>query len=223
MLISKIKRTSEGKKRNKANDNAKEIEYHFNITNNTIVFDAFFLSAYKNIWKDEEIKATVYIPEGTTVYFENSSRKFIDDIKNTQDIYDRDMANHHFKMTSRGFECRDCTSSNNFNDDKNDDVSFLFDSTINNTKSELIITKETTKNELKKLASWFKNRKGIDIDFSESSFYDNGKIKIYSLKVNCNDGFKGKSSSSKSIVIGDEKHGFIRNYGKNDSLNFKIW
>ncbi|WP_370397839.1 PspC domain-containing protein [Tenacibaculum dicentrarchi] len=114
-----IKRTSEGKKRNKANDNAKEINYNFNITNNTIIFDAFFLSAYKNIWKDEEIKATVYIPEGTTIYFENSSRKFIDDIKNTQDIYDRDMANHHFKMTSKGFECTDCKSPNNYNNDNN--------------------------------------------------------------------------------------------------------
>ncbi|WP_370408296.1 PspC domain-containing protein [Tenacibaculum dicentrarchi] len=114
-----IKRTSEGKKRNKANDNAKEINYNFNITNNTIIFDAFFLSAYKNIWKDEEIKATVYIAEGTTIYFENSSRKFIDDIKNTQDIYDRDMANHHFKMTSKGFECTDCKSPNNYNNDNN--------------------------------------------------------------------------------------------------------
>ncbi|WBX73223.1 PspC domain-containing protein [Tenacibaculum pacificus] len=224
-----IKRTSEGKKRNKANDNAKEINYNFNITNNTIIFDAFFLSAYKNIWKDEEIKATVYIPEGTTVYFENSSRKFIDDIKNTQDIYDRNMANHHFKMTSRGFECRDCNSSNKYNDDENDDsnnnkdVSFLFDSTINDTKAELIITKETTKNELNKLAIWFKNKKGIDIDFSESSFYDDGKIKTYLLQVNCNDGFKGKSSDSKSMVIGNGKHGFIRSYGENDSLNFKIW
>ncbi|MCD8414452.1 PspC domain-containing protein [Tenacibaculum dicentrarchi] len=120
-----IKRTSEGKKRNKANDNAKEINYNFNITNNTIIFDAFFLSAYKNIWKDEEIKATVYIAEGTTIYFENSSRKFIDDIKNTQDIYNRDMANHHFKMTSKGFECTDCKSPNNYNnnnyDNDNDD------------------------------------------------------------------------------------------------------
>ncbi|MCD8411499.1 PspC domain-containing protein [Tenacibaculum finnmarkense] len=114
-----IKKTSEGKKRNNANDNAKEIEYHFKITNNTIVFDAFFLSAYKNTWKDEEIKATLFIPENTIIYFEDSAGKFIDDIKNIQDIYDRDMANHHFKMTSKGFECTDCKSSNNYNDDNN--------------------------------------------------------------------------------------------------------
>ncbi|MCG8235420.1 PspC domain-containing protein [Tenacibaculum finnmarkense] len=114
-----IKKTSEGKKRKQANDNAQAIQYNFKIVNNSIIFDAFFLSAYKNIWKDEEIKATVYIPENTIIYFEDSAGKFIDDIKNTQDIYDRDMANHHFKMTSKGFECTDCNSSNNYNDDNN--------------------------------------------------------------------------------------------------------
>ncbi|MCD8409739.1 PspC domain-containing protein [Tenacibaculum finnmarkense] len=114
-----IKKTSEGKKRKQANDNAQAIQYNFKIVNNSIIFDAFFLSAYKNIWKDEEIKATVYIPENTIIYFEDSAGKFIDDIKNTQDIYDRDMANHHFKMTSKGFECSDCNSSNNYNDDNN--------------------------------------------------------------------------------------------------------
>ncbi|MCG8207285.1 PspC domain-containing protein [Tenacibaculum finnmarkense] len=118
-----IKKTSEGKKRKQANDNAQAIQYNFKIVNNSIIFDAFFLSAYKNIWKDEEIKATVYIPENTIIYFEDSAGKFIDDIKNTQDIYDRDMANHHFKMTSKGFECSDCNSSNNDDghNDRHDD------------------------------------------------------------------------------------------------------
>ncbi|WP_271406452.1 PspC domain-containing protein [Tenacibaculum soleae] len=228
-----IKKTSEGRKRNNANDNAKAIQYNFKTAKNTIVFDAFFLSEYKNIWKDEEIKATVFIPEGTIVYFENSSRRFLDDVKNTDNIYDLDMANQHFKMTSKGFECIDCNTknSNNNDDDNNDwssdndeEISFLFDSTINNAKAELIITKETTKNELKKLARWFKDRKNIDIDFSESSFYGNGKIKTYSLKVDCNDGFKGKTKKhTKSIILGNGKHGFTRSYNDNDSITFKIW
>ncbi|OCK44336.1 hypothetical protein BA195_06560 [Tenacibaculum soleae] len=223
-----IKKTSEGRKRNNANNNAEAILYNFKTANNTIVFDAFFLSEYKNIWKDEEVKATIFIPEGTTIYFENSSRRFLDDVKNTNNIYDRDMANHYFKMTSKGFECTDCsineTDTNNWNSDNDDEISFMFNSTINEVKSELIITKETTRNELKKLARWFKDRKNIDIDFSESSFYDNGKIKTYSLKVDCNDGFKGKTKKlTKSIIVGNRKHGFTRSYNENDSITFKIW
>lgn len=223
-----IKKTSEGRKRNNANNNAEAILYNFKTANNTIVFDAFFLSEYKNIWKDEEVKATIFIPEGTTIYFENSSRRFLDDVKNTNNIYDRDMANHYFKMTSKGFECSDCsineTDTNNWDSDNDDEISFMFNSTINEVKSELIITKETTRNELKKLARWFKDRKNIDIDFSESSFYDNGKIKTYSLKVDCNDGFKGKTKKlTKSIIVGNRKHGFTRSYNENDSITFKIW
>lgn len=224
-----IKKTSKGKKRNKANDNAEAIQYNFKSANNTVIFDAFFLSQYKNIWKDEEIKATIFISEGTVIYFEGSSRRFLNDVKNTQNIYDRDMSNHHFKMTSKGFDCIDCDvennneSENNWNSGNDEDVSFLFDSTINNVKAELIITKETTKNQLKKLARWFKDRKDIDIDFSKSSFHENGKIKTYSLQVNCNDGFKGKTKDTESILIGNGKHGFIRSYNENNSITFKIW
>ncbi|CAM1362060.1 conserved membrane protein of unknown function [Tenacibaculum soleae] len=223
-----IKKTSEGRKRNNANNNAETIKYNFKSANNTIIFDAFFLSKYKNLWKDEEVKATIFIPEGTTIYFEGSSRRFLDDVKNTDNIYDRDMANHYFKMTSKGFECTDCsineTDTNNWDSDNDDEISFMFNSTINEVKSELIITKETTKNELKKLARWFKDRKNIDIDFSESSFYDNGKIKTYSLKVDCNDGFKGKTKKlTKNIIVGNGKHGFTRSYNENDSITFKIW
>ncbi|CAM1346469.1 PspC domain-containing protein [Tenacibaculum crassostreae] len=225
-----IKKTSKGKKRQNANTNAEAIQYEFKSDNNVIVFDAFFLSEYKNMWKDEEIEAIVYIPEGTTIYFEGSSRNFLDDVKNTENIYDRDMANHHFKMTSKGFECMDCDDedsnnddSNDWNSNNNDDVSFLFDSTINDVKAELIITKETTKKQLEELVSWFKNKKNIDIDFSDTEFHPDGKIKAYSLTVDCNDGFNGQSSF-KGIIVNDGKHGFTRKYNEEDkSLAFKIW
>ncbi|CAL2084481.1 Phage shock protein C (PspC) family protein [Tenacibaculum sp. 190524A02b] len=230
----KIKKTSEGRKRNKANKNAELIDYSFKTANNTLVFDAYFLSDLKNMRKDEEVKVTLYIPEGTTVYFERSSRNFLYNIENTEDIYDRDMANHKFKMTSEGFECTDCEKKQekeekektddadiDYDDSVNENVSFLFDSTINNIKAELTITDETTEKQLIKLAKWFKKRKNIDIDFSESTFHENGKINTYSLKVNCNDGYKGKTTSKIIIRNGDE-HGFIRSYD-DESFNFKIW
>ena len=227
-----IKKTSEGRKRNKANDNAETIQYNFKSANNTIIFDAFFLSEYKNMWKDEEIKATVFIPEGTTVYFEGSSRRFLDDIKNSQDIYDRDMANHHFKMTSRGFDCTDCDSENNndtdtdndedWNSDNDDDVSFLFDSTINDTKAEFIISKQTTKKELEKLVNWFKNKSNIDISITNPKYNANNEISNVILKINCNDGYKGELKISNNTLNNIPK-GFRRVYNESEKLAFKIW
>ena len=237
-----IKKESEGRKRKDALDNAEKIKYKFNLDNNKIVFDAFFLSEYRNIWKDEEVYLTVYIPEGTTVYFENSSKRFLYNIENTQDIYDRNMANHHFKMTSKGFECMDCeddkeseddrrdnsdwdNDNNNDNNNDNDnysDVSFLLDSTINDIKAEFIISKQTTKTELEKLVKWFKRRKNIDITIIESNF-KNDKIEKVLLDIDCNDGYKGELRISNN-TLESIPTGFRRLYDEEDkTLAFKIW
>jgi hypothetical protein len=72
------------------------------------VFDAYYLSAFKNMWKDEEINITLFIPENITVYFDNSTKNFLEDVKNEGEIYDEDMANHHFIMTDSTLKCTDC-------------------------------------------------------------------------------------------------------------------
>ncbi|SED49851.1 Phage shock protein PspC (stress-responsive transcriptional regulator) [Tenacibaculum sp. MAR_2010_89] len=227
-----IKKTSEGRKRNKANKNAEEIVYNFKSANNVIVFDAFFLSDYKNIWKDEEIKATLFIPEGTTIYFEASSRNFLYHIDNIDNIYDRNMSNHHFKMTLKGLDCTDCQKENNSDNDSednedwdyenNDDVSFLFDSTINDLKSEFIISKNTTKNELKKLVRWFKNKKDIDIDIINPKYDKNGMIEKLILNIDCNDGYTGNITISNN-TLRDIPKGFRRIYNEEGTLAFKTW
>ncbi|WP_272148715.1 PspC domain-containing protein [Tenacibaculum aiptasiae] len=225
-----IKKTSEGRRRSKANDNAETIQYNFKSANNTIVFDAFFLSEYKNMWKDEEIRATLFIPEGTTVYFEGSTRRFLDDVRNTQDIYDRDMANHHFKMTSKGFECTDCDYNNNDNNEEendrnsnnDEDISFLFDSTINDLKAEFIISKQTTKNELEKLVTWFKNKRNIDIEVINPKYDLDNMIDKVLLKINCNDGYIGEIRISNNTLETIPK-GFRRLYNEDGQLAFKTW
>ncbi|WP_417785830.1 PspC domain-containing protein [Tenacibaculum sp.] len=224
-----IKKTSEGRKRHNANNNAEAIQYNFKTANNTIVFDAFFISENKNMWKDEEIDAILYIPEGTTVYFEGSSRNFLDDVKNVQNVYDRDMANHHFKMTSKGFDCLDCDEedinnedSDDWDSDNDDEVSFLFDSTINDAKAEFIISKKTTEDELNKLIDWFKDRKNIDIDIVDSKFNSDKTISNLVLEIDCNDGYVGNIRISNG-TLDDISKGFRRLYNEEGVLSFKTW
>ncbi|WP_299008846.1 PspC domain-containing protein [uncultured Tenacibaculum sp.] len=224
-----IKKTSEGRKRNDANNNAEAIQYNFKTANNTIVFDAFFISEYKNMWKDEEIDAILYIPEGTTVYFEGSSRNFLDDVKNVQNVYDRDMANHHFKMTSKGFDCLDCDEEDNNNEnsddwdsDNDDEVSFLFDSTINDAKAEFIISKKTTEDELNKLINWFEDRKNININVVSSKFNNNRTIDKLVLEIDCNDGHAGTITIANNTLDNISK-GFRRLYDEEGELAFKTW
>ncbi len=227
----RIKKMSEGKRKAIATKNAASIKYNFEQKENTITFDAFFLSELNNLYKDEEIKVIVYLPENTVLYLENSSKYFIDRKINTvKDWYYKDLVNHKFRMTAKGLECEDCEEKESSGSDDNKKISvnitnnsFLYDSTINDYKAELIITKETTRSELQKLVKWFKERKNIDIDYAGSEFYSNGKIKNYSVKVNCNDGYEG-TSSSKDKRIGNKTHGFIRSFDtENNRIAFKIW
>jgi len=103
-----LQKESSGKTRNSANKNAENIEYKFNIINNTIVLDAYYLSDIKNIWKDEEINVTIYIPKNSTIYFDHSLKYFLNDVKNEANIYDEKMVNHYFKMTNETLKCTDC-------------------------------------------------------------------------------------------------------------------
>jgi len=103
-----IQKESYGSNRLKASKSAEKIEYKYTITNTEIVLDAFFLSDLKNIFKDEEIHITVFIPESTNVYFDNSVKNFLENVRNKTDMYSKEMANHHFKMTNTVLKCTDC-------------------------------------------------------------------------------------------------------------------
>ena len=103
-----VQKESNGKNSMKARLNAKKIQYKYALQDNELILDAFFLSHLKNIFKEEKIDITIFIPENTTIYFDNSVRNFLNDVKNETDIYDKEMVNHHFKMMKAVLKCTDC-------------------------------------------------------------------------------------------------------------------
>ena len=113
-----IQKESYGRSRIKASKNSEKIQYNFTIINNEIVLDAFFLSDLKNVFKDEEVDITIFIPEATTIYFNNSVKHFLSNVKNEANIYDKDMVNHYFKMTNTVLKCTDCVTASAENETK---------------------------------------------------------------------------------------------------------
>ena len=103
-----IQKESYGRSSIKARKNAEQINYKYNFTNNQVVLNAFFLSDVKNIFKDEEVKITFFVPEETTVYFDNSMRYFLMNVRNKDGIDEREMGNHHFRMKKNYLEWTDC-------------------------------------------------------------------------------------------------------------------
>ena len=103
-----VQKESKGKSKSQAKENANEINYNFEIIENTIILDAYFLSEYKNFWKDEEINIIFYVSKDITTFFDNSIKNFLNDVENETDIYDKEMVNHHFIMTNKTLKCTDC-------------------------------------------------------------------------------------------------------------------
>lgn len=92
---------------------------------------------------------------------------------------------------------------------------------VESEKVFLVITGNTTKNELSQIATEFKQKKNIDIDFSKSQFAEDGKILDLYLKVDCNDGFKGNTAGSFG-AFRHNNYGFARDYSPKSETVFQI-
>jgi len=117
----KIRQESEGQSKIKANENAEAISYEFKLDDKNLLLNGYFLSDLKSRFKDQSVDITIYLPIDAVIYLEESTKTFLYDVDNVQDIYDRDMPMNYFKMTSKGLECMDCNPDifrNDFDDDK---------------------------------------------------------------------------------------------------------
>ncbi len=116
-----VQKESRGKNKSNAVKSAELIQYNFNLNNNTIVLDAFFLSNFKNLWKDEEVNIIFYLPENVMVYFDYSTKNFLYRVENESDMWDKDMVNHYFRMNKNILECSDCVVEDEDAEDESDD------------------------------------------------------------------------------------------------------
>lgn len=104
----KIRKESKGRTRKEANDYAESMEYEFNLNDKELDLNGFFLSDVQNKYKDQQIDVTLYLPTGSIVYFDRSTRTYLNDIDNVQNIYDRDMTSNYFIMRDYELECLEC-------------------------------------------------------------------------------------------------------------------
>jgi len=84
------------------------ISHTYALSEDELRIDGFFLADLNNRFSEQRVYVDLYLPEGQTVYLDNSTRTFLYDVDNVQNIYDNDMAKHYFQMTDDGFVCLDC-------------------------------------------------------------------------------------------------------------------
>lgn len=121
-IYAKVRKLSQGMSRQDARENAEKINHSLVLSEDELRIDGFFLADLNNRFSEQRVYIDLYLPEGQTVYLDNSTRTFLYDVDNVQNIYDNDMARHYFQMTDDGFECLDC--ENDVIHIENDDDSF---------------------------------------------------------------------------------------------------
>lgn len=107
----KIRKESEGNNRLNANKSAEAIDYIYVIQDNQLLLNGYFLTSLKSEFKDQLIDITIHLPINYIIYLDESTKTFIDDIQNVQNIRDIDMSKNYFKMTEKGLTCLNCDAT----------------------------------------------------------------------------------------------------------------
>jgi phage shock protein PspC (stress-responsive transcriptional regulator) len=107
-MYAKVRKMSQGESRKDARENAELMNHSYELNDEELRIDGFFLAELSNRFSEQRVYVDLYLPEGQAVFLDNSTRTFLYDVYNVQNIYDKDMAKHYFLMTQDGFTCLDC-------------------------------------------------------------------------------------------------------------------
>ena len=103
-----IEKSAEGNDQLEAKKRAEAITYNYAVENNRLVLDGFFVTDTKNKYRDQQIAITVYVPQGTVIYSDESVSSFYGYNSNFAELSDYDNEAHHYRILKNDFECLDC-------------------------------------------------------------------------------------------------------------------
>lgn len=103
-----------GKRNSYAKERANNIRYDVSQNDSAIVFSDFFSVPKQDHYRNQEVQLLLKVPEGKAVFLSNSVGKILYDVKNTRDMYDRDMAGHTWVMLPEGLVCTDCAEEETY-------------------------------------------------------------------------------------------------------------
>ncbi|MCX2681442.1 PspC domain-containing protein [Galbibacter sp. EGI 63066] len=105
-----IEKTSQGNNYNNAFERAEQIEYSYEVVDNSILLNHYLTTDIDNKFRDQEVNITIYVPENTILKLHHSTHNHIGyGIKNNKNYYHRSLANHVWKMDNQGIlNCLDC-------------------------------------------------------------------------------------------------------------------
>ncbi|WP_406684557.1 PspC domain-containing protein [Seonamhaeicola sp. MEBiC1930] len=103
-----IKKIADGRNFEKAIERAKNINYGYSLNNNILLLDAFLSTNSSYKFSDQEVTIILYLPEGSTVNFNNNTKSFLPYNKYYNNIVPSKKTNYLLKIIEDDIECLDC-------------------------------------------------------------------------------------------------------------------
>ncbi|WP_394750513.1 PspC domain-containing protein [Spongiimicrobium salis] len=106
----KIRKDADGSSYKDARSRASKIDYEYTIAGNTLTLNQFLTTATENKARDQEVRMTLYVPEGTVVLLDDTSGRYLGiGTRRDRDVYTRNMPDYSWKMGANNtLICLDC-------------------------------------------------------------------------------------------------------------------
>ena len=103
-----VVKSAEGKDYKEAKERAQNIDYNTSFSGNELLLNSFFTSPAEFKYRDQEVKVTLYLPEGTTLFADNNTSTFHRNTDYWGDILISGDEEKFLKITENEAICEDC-------------------------------------------------------------------------------------------------------------------
>ena len=118
----KIRKDARGKSYQEARDRAQNIIYNYDYSSGKLVLDNYFLTDVSNKFRDQDVRITLYMPEGSVIYSDQSTRNYRR-WRYTSDVISHGKENHYLRIKDNDVDCLDCENDTKSIEIQGDDAS----------------------------------------------------------------------------------------------------
>jgi phage shock protein PspC (stress-responsive transcriptional regulator) len=105
-----LKHAASGRNHSEARARAQSFDYPTAQEGEALRLSEYFTVPKESLYRGQDLKITMRLPVGATVYLDESIENIMYEIRNVQDMYDGDMLGHLWEMTPEGLSCTDCST-----------------------------------------------------------------------------------------------------------------
>ncbi|NNE31969.1 MAG: PspC domain-containing protein [Winogradskyella sp.] len=96
-----------------AKERAEEIDYSFSLANNNLDLSSYLTTDIRNKFSEQEIRVTLYLPEGTVLYTHKNFPRYYRHIGYYNNIFNKVKSGNYYKILTDDVECLNCLEEEN--------------------------------------------------------------------------------------------------------------